>query len=217
MRTERKRVLKKDKSGDTREKILKAAEELFVERGFDGVSISDIARRSATTKGHLYYYFENKEVLFDAVLKQHLDAQRHILAQVAIASGDIKERIHIALDSYIDFIEKNPGFPKLIQREMCSQSKSVEKISDGMAPVHAWGAGMLAQILPGEGPATAKHFFFSIYSMTLNYYTYAGMLERLWGIDPMSDSARAERRAHIHLMADLIIENIIAGKTDVSR
>lgn len=202
-------------SVDTREKLLRAAEELFVERGLDGVSVSDIAKKSGTTKGHLYYYFENKEQLFDAVLKEHLDAQRDMLSGVALtAGGDVKGRIHDALDAYIDFIEKNPGFPRLIQREMCSNSGSVEKIAAGMAPVHAWGAGMLAQFLPGEGPATAKHFFFSIYSMTLNYYTYAGMLERLWGIDPLSVSALAERRAHAHLMVDLIINHVLPEKPE---
>lgn len=212
-RNEEKQVVRQFKSVDTREKLLKAAEELFVESGFDGVSISEIARKSGTTKGHLYYYFKNKEELFEAVLRRHLDAQRDMLAAAAAAGGGIKERIHVALDSYIDFIEGNPGFPRLIQREMCAQSKSVEIISDGMAPVHAWGAAILAAILPEQGPATARHFFFSIYSMTLNYYTYSGMLERLWGVDPMSESALAERRAHLHLMADLIIENIMSGKT----
>ena len=212
-RNEEKQVVRQFKSVDTREKLLKAAEELFVESGFDGVSISEIARKSGTTKGHLYYYFKNKEELFEAVLRRHLDAQRDMLAAAAAAGGGIKERIHTALDSYIDFIEGNPGFPRLIQREMCAQSKSVEIISDGMAPVHAWGAAILAAVLPEQGPATARHFFFSIYSMTLNYYTYSGMLERMWGVDPMSEAALAERRAHLHLMADLIIENIMPGKT----
>ena len=211
MKGQKQNTANQEKSAGTREKFLKAAEILFVERGYDGVSISDIARKSGATKGHLYYYFKNKEALFDAVLKQHLDAQRDAMNQAAAAGGNMKERIHAALDSYIDFIEKNPGFPRLIQREMCSKSKSVRKISDGMASIHAWGAGMFSGILPQKGPAAPRHFFFSIYSMALNYYTYSGMLERLWGIDPMSQDARAERRAHVHLMADLVIENIIAG------
>ena len=199
----------------TREKLLNAAEALFIESGFDGTSVSDIARRSKTTKGHLYYYFKNKESLFDAVLERHLAAQRAALLKAASAGGGMGERIHAALDAYVDFIEENPGFPRLIQREMCSGSKSVKKISDGMAPVHAWGAGVLSGLLPKVGPTAAKHFFFSIYSMTLNYYTYSAMLERLWGTDPASAAALAERRAHLHAMVDTIIARYIsddAGK-----
>lgn len=199
-----------EKSADTKDKLLRAAEALFVERGYDAVSVSDIARAAGATKGHLYYYFKNKEELFDEVLKRHLDAQREaVFGAASVAGGDIRERIHGVLDSYIDFIERNPGFPRLIQREMCSRSESVAMISDAMSPVHQWGSALLAQALPGEGPAAARHFFFSIYSMTLNYYTYAGMLERLWGVDPMSEAARAERREHLRFMTDMIIDNLL--------
>ncbi|MFA6449474.1 MAG: TetR family transcriptional regulator [bacterium] len=198
--------------GPTRDKLLNAAESLFIERGYDGTSVSDIAERSKTTKGHLYYYFKNKESLFDAVLERRLASQREALIKAATASGDIRERVHAALDSYVNFIEENPGFPRLVQREICSGSKNVRKISDGMAPVHAWGSGVFAGILPQEGPTSAKHFFFSIYSMTLNYYTYAPMLERLWGADPTSEAALAERRAHLHVMADLVMDKLITGE-----
>jgi hypothetical protein len=47
--------------------------------------------------------------------------------------------------------------------------------------------------------------------MTLNYYTYAPMLERRWGADPTSAAALAERRAHLHVMADIVIDKFIAG------
>jgi len=187
--------------GPMREKLLNEAEALFIERGFDGVSVSDIARRSKTSKGHLYYYFKNKEALFAAVLERHLSAQRVALLKAASAGGGMRERVHTALDAYVDFIEANPGFPRLIQRE--------RRISDGMAPVHSWGEEMFSTILPRSGPASAKHFFFSIYSMTLNYYTYSAMLERLWGAAPASADALAERRAHLHEMADMIIEKYL--------
>ncbi len=203
---------KKNIGAETREKLLNAAEKLFIERGFDGCSVSDIARRSKTAKGHLYYYFKNKESLFDAVLDRHLTAQRLALAEAAAASGNMREKVHSTLDAYVNFIEKNPGFPKLIQREICSGSKSVRKISAGMAPVHAWGASVFEEILPPDGPVSARHFFFSIYSMTLNYYTYEGMLGRLWGTNASSESARAERRAHLHAVADIIIDRLAGGE-----
>jgi len=43
--------------------IEEAAMQLFAENGFDGVSISTIARKAGTSKGLLYNYFENKEAL----------------------------------------------------------------------------------------------------------------------------------------------------------
>jgi len=47
----------------TREKVLAAAEELFRSRGYDGTSISDVARRAGVAVGTLYHHFPEKRVL----------------------------------------------------------------------------------------------------------------------------------------------------------
>ena len=46
------------KENKTKEKILKSAEKLFAERGYDAVSIDDIAKEAETTKSLFFYYFE---------------------------------------------------------------------------------------------------------------------------------------------------------------
>jgi AcrR family transcriptional regulator len=52
---------------DTRQRILVAAVELFSERGYAGTSISDIARALGMTKASLYYHFESKQQILEAV------------------------------------------------------------------------------------------------------------------------------------------------------
>ena len=49
---------------DAREKIFRAAEELFIERGHDGVSVNDIAEKAGVAKALVFYYFESKKNLF---------------------------------------------------------------------------------------------------------------------------------------------------------
>ncbi len=57
------------KSENTRRKILDTAQRLFSERGYDNVTMKDIARELSITHANLYYYFNNKidlaGVLFD--------------------------------------------------------------------------------------------------------------------------------------------------------
>ncbi|ADC50733.1 TetR/AcrR family transcriptional regulator [Alkalihalophilus pseudofirmus OF4] len=48
----------------TRKKILDAALELFTERGFDEVKVSDIVKKSATSKGAFYTHFSSKYEIF---------------------------------------------------------------------------------------------------------------------------------------------------------
>ena len=51
------------------QKILEVAKELFTQRGFSNVAVRDICRAADVTPPTLYYYFRNKEALFDAVVR----------------------------------------------------------------------------------------------------------------------------------------------------
>jgi len=50
--------------------ILAAALEEFVEHGYAATKLEDVARRAGITKGTLYLYFESKDALFRAVVRQ---------------------------------------------------------------------------------------------------------------------------------------------------
>jgi AcrR family transcriptional regulator len=52
--------------------LTSAALELFVERGFAATRLEDVARRAGVSKGTLYLYFESKEELFKAVVREGL-------------------------------------------------------------------------------------------------------------------------------------------------
>ena len=47
-----------------------AALELFVEKGFTGTRLEDVAARAGVSKGTLYLYFDSKEALFKAVIEE---------------------------------------------------------------------------------------------------------------------------------------------------
>lgn len=55
---------------DKREAILDAALELFVERGFFGTAVPEIAERAGVGAGTIYRYFESKEALVNAIYRQ---------------------------------------------------------------------------------------------------------------------------------------------------
>jgi len=54
-------------SGDTRDSILDAAEDLFSKHGFYGVTIREVAREAGVDTALVHYYFGAKRDLFDAV------------------------------------------------------------------------------------------------------------------------------------------------------
>lgn len=213
MKTETKKEKKNGalngKSAEGRDRILEAAEVLFVERGFDGVSVNDVAVRAQVAKALVFYHFNSKRELFEVVLDRYYKGQAAALMSAVNIKGSINERVHAGIDAYLDFVLKNPGYPRLIQGEICSNSKNLDTIMEHMVPLQLWGDAVFGRALPAEGPLSPKHFFISIFGMIVSYFTYMPMLERLWKDNPMEKRVADERREHIHLVVGTILEKFL--------
>lgn len=59
---------------DTKEKIMQTALDMFSRRGYDAVSVSDIAGDLDITKGALYRHYKNKRDIFDHIIA-HMEAE----------------------------------------------------------------------------------------------------------------------------------------------
>jgi AcrR family transcriptional regulator len=58
----------RDLAGDVQERILDAAQELFLEKGFRSTSIDEVAEKAPASKPTIYAHFPGKEALFTAVV-----------------------------------------------------------------------------------------------------------------------------------------------------
>jgi AcrR family transcriptional regulator len=63
------RVLQEEDSSKRRQ-ILAGARKVFMDLGFDGASMGEIARAAGVSKGTLYVYFADKSALFEAILEE---------------------------------------------------------------------------------------------------------------------------------------------------
>ena len=73
----------------TRERILDAAEELFAQRGFEGVSIRQIMTKAEADVSLAYYHFESKRDLFDQVMLRRVEYLNEIRLK---ALEDVEKR-----------------------------------------------------------------------------------------------------------------------------
>ncbi len=75
--------------------ILASALTEFTERGYAATRLEDIARRAGVTKGTMYLYFANKEELFKAVVREHLQPllaeSRRLAVDTQGSSRDVLE------------------------------------------------------------------------------------------------------------------------------
>ena len=98
---------------ERRDSILKAAQRLFAEKGYHGVSIDEIAREVSVSPSILYRHFKSKQVLYDAVL-QALSAQRESYVQTVINSGTSFEDVLTGMTQvYIKSITDNPDLLRI--------------------------------------------------------------------------------------------------------
>lgn len=71
--------------GDVPHHILQEATRLFVERGYHGLAMREIAEAVGVSKAGLYYYFKDKEDLFLAILLGNLNRLEQILQEARLA------------------------------------------------------------------------------------------------------------------------------------
>ena len=77
------REITQARAHETRARILTGAAEAFAEHGFAGATIADIMTRSGVTKRALYFHFDTKEEVADAVLAAHTTWLRDAVAALA--------------------------------------------------------------------------------------------------------------------------------------
>ena len=68
--------------GGKRDEIIKAAQELFFEQGYDGTSVRAIMTKAKVEVGLFYYYFQNKDEVFDKVLDRFFSGYETTFAAI---------------------------------------------------------------------------------------------------------------------------------------
>jgi AcrR family transcriptional regulator len=91
---------------DTRDRIFKAARRLFDEKGLDGVSLRNVAKKIGITPMAIYRHFEDKEALIDALVLDGLAEWSVRVEALPPCKGF--ERIAQIGEAYLDFALKEP-------------------------------------------------------------------------------------------------------------
>jgi len=82
-----------NKKDANREHILKIAQDIFSRYGYKKTTLDDIANAVRKGKSSLYYYFESKEDLFQAVILKEVDVLKRELEKVVMRNTDPVEKL----------------------------------------------------------------------------------------------------------------------------
>jgi AcrR family transcriptional regulator len=105
--------------------ILECARTLFVERGYEAVSTSDVARAAGVTTALVHHYFGSKRQLYRAVARWIVATARDVSSTAVDVGRPVEERVSATIDAWLDYLEREgsawvsvTGYGELIDREI---------------------------------------------------------------------------------------------------
>ncbi|RMG87088.1 MAG: TetR/AcrR family transcriptional regulator [Bacteroidetes bacterium] len=116
-------------ANQTEQQILEVARRHFVQKGYAGARMQEIADDAGINKAMLHYYFRSKERLYDQVIQDTLDMLLPRLAAAIGGGGTFFERLEQMVSVYIDTLLEHPEIPVFLMSELSGKrAQFVEKI-----------------------------------------------------------------------------------------
>lgn len=188
----------KENSSESREEILRAAAELFMEYGYAATSIDAVAERLGATKGRIYHHYRSKADLFFDVQIAAMNRLNEELEPIARAPGNAIERLSAMALRHIQVILTELPMQKVavqgLERHLLGSSpaakrlRSVIKMRDDYENLFAEviDEGIRAGVFFELPPKLATKPFFG----ALNWATVWYSQRRLQSAEAIDDLAR---------------------------
>lgn len=100
--------VKGSRSAIKRDEILKVATELFLEKGFSGVSVDEIVQRAGGSKTNVYTYFGGKDGLFTAIVARLCEKIVAPLEALDLTALPPKEALHCLAEAFLKVVLARP-------------------------------------------------------------------------------------------------------------
>src|SRR5690348_2271606 len=113
---------------ESRAAILKAAVREFAREGVAGARTDAIARSAGVNKALLYYYFKDKEALYDAVLDEVFSGVRATIYDALAEVCPPRERLQNYVRVHFNYIASNPLYPRIVMAEFLRVGRDPSRI-----------------------------------------------------------------------------------------
>jgi acetyl esterase/lipase/AcrR family transcriptional regulator len=129
-----------------RSDILRVALAEFADRGFSGARISAIAEKIQTTKRMIFYYFQDKEGLYLAVLREAYRCMQRDIGSLHLDSLEPRQALRRMQEHAFDMHAGSPEFVRLVMIENVHHGEHLRRLLPS-SPLNAGAVGMVARIL----------------------------------------------------------------------
>ena len=92
--------------------VLEVAEELFEKKGFDAVSMDEVAFNTGISKSTVYVYFKSKQIIWDSIVCKYMELLLEDAKKAADGEGSFEDIYYRLCFDIADKFEKHPLFCK---------------------------------------------------------------------------------------------------------
>lgn len=117
-----------------REAIIEAARKVFERKGYERASIGEIAGEADFAKGSIYYYFDNKAALLDAVIGDEIEKIRTLFQGSKQKSGNPVESLASVIREILGFYQRNFALFRIVTAPMTALE--VSETTDEASSLH---------------------------------------------------------------------------------
>lgn len=208
-------------SRSTRDLILDAAERHFAARGFDGVSVREIAGDAGLkNQASLYHHFRNKRHLYEAVLGRGIEPIVAVVAASRRPEGDVSSETGASpdviagfLDRVVDYLVDHPHLPRLLQRAALDDSRYLRAtLGRSLRPLYAQGLDVIASSSSAWAPEDRAHLGAGLYLLIFGYFANAQLIDIVADNDPLSPAAIERQRRFLRTA----VRQLLVGSPTVS-
>lgn len=154
---------------NTEKKILDAAKNIFMDKGFDGARMQEIANEAGINKALLHYYFRSKEKLFDAIFQEAFQQFIPKVAGIMMTDKPLFEKLEFFIDTYLTMLSNNPHLPSFVLHEINRNPEKLVTIfkNSGIRPEYL-GTAIIKEVETGNiKPVQPIHLIVNILGMCL--------------------------------------------------
>lgn len=161
----------------TKEQILRAAMDMFCEKGYHSTSIDDVAKQAQISKGLLYHYFKGKEELLAAMVEVRLN-DLLVVMEAAVAKQTPVEQIRHIIEGALADVQRQPEvfrfFLNLFTQPRLDPivAKYSQKLMDEQARQFEVQTQMFVKLGVANPRKRSLYFSSTIQGIMLMYSTY---------------------------------------------
>lgn len=184
------------------QQILEAAEQEFLEKGYDGARTTSIAKTAGVTHAMLHYYFRTKEQLFEHIIDKKMSEIVPLMTHLFGNSGlPLVERIEEAVSVHFDFVVSNPDLPRFLINEVLPNKERCDLFRSKIENVLYFVDNLQREVNEAAASGEVEQFnvlllFQSVLSLNIFPSVMENMIENLLGDNGQSmKEVLAQRKA----------------------